>query len=114
MRYLIAIILFCLVNLTEAKCITNDSWTGSDKNAHFVIGGLAGFIGSVQTESVGYGILAAGAVAGGKELIDLKMGTCSLQDFTVTLAGGVLGAYTGGWYVSYNNEKVIVGFNKRW
>lgn len=79
-------------------CTVSDAWHGPDKTKH-VIGGLA--IGSsvtFVTKEPLYGLGATIAVAAAKEAFDRRgYGTCSFQDFAVTVAAGAAGAYGAQW-----------------
>lgn len=75
-------------------CKLNDAWKGPDKTKHVLAGAAVGSSITLLTERPEYGVLATAIVAAGKEANDRRgYGTCSLQDFAVTLAAGTAAAY---------------------
>lgn len=81
----------------SAKCITNDAWHGEDKAIHLALGTGVGMWAAADSGNYWYGVAAATAVAGAKEALDgiSGTGTCSLQDFAVTVVGGFVGSAIG-------------------
>ena len=91
------------------RCTVHDSWHGPDKTEHLLIGAAAGMAGAFQFESFWHGVAAGALVGVTKEALDATgLGTCSLQDALVTVAGGVLGAATGGVMLTYSAGKTTV------
>jgi len=75
-----------------------DSWTGPDKTLHFAGGAVIGAAVTMYTDKPIYGIAAGAAVGLAKELYDARnrdKHTPSAKDFAVTVAGAVVGSYTG-------------------
>ena len=99
-----AIVASCMPLDANAKCTANDAWRGPDKTQHAQGGALAGFVGSMNNGSFAEGVAWAAIVGAGKEALDATgSGTCSLQDFLVTVAGGALGAGLGkGLYLTFD------------
>lgn len=97
------------------KCITNDAWTGQDKNKHLAVGLAMGSSVTLLTKSPERAVLVATAVAAAKEVADSRSSnhTCSLQDFAVTVAGGVAGAYGTAWLILPKKDGVQVAYAKR-
>lgn len=94
-----------------APCIANDAWTGPDKSLHFVAGGVAGSVGTLVFKSPKAGFWTSVAVAGLKEAYDASgHGTCSLQDFAVTVAGGAVGSYSTAWFIAPRKGGVVLGY----
>lgn len=115
MNKLIALTAALLLAATaQAKCLTNDAWTGKDKAMHAAIGGAIGGGVTLATESETAGIVTGAVVAVAKEVWDTKhVGhTCSLQDAVVTTAGAVVGAKLGGWLILPQRGGVVVSFAK--
>lgn len=97
------------------KCITNDAWTGPDKTKHLAVGLAMGSSVTLLTKSPERAVLVATAVAAAKEVVDSRSAghTCSLQDFAVTVAGGVAGAYGTAWVILPKKDGVQVAYAKR-
>lgn len=97
-----AIVASCVPIEAEAKCLANDAWRGPDKTLHAQVGAAVGFVGALNNGSALEGAKWAALVGGAKEALDATgSGTCSLQDFLVTVAGGALGAGLGkGLYLT--------------
>ncbi len=75
-------------------CIKNDAWTGPDKTKHLIAGAALGAAGTLAFQNAQTGLLLGAGVGLAKELVDRRgSGTCSLQDFAVTVAGAAAGAY---------------------
>ena len=75
-------------------CKLNDAWKGPDKTKHVVAGALIGSSVTYMTERPEYGVLATFVAAAGKEANDRRgYGTCSFQDFAVTMASGIAASY---------------------
>jgi uncharacterized protein YfiM (DUF2279 family) len=75
-----------------------DSWTGPDKTLHFAGGAVVGAAVTLATDKPLYGIAAGAAVGLAKELYDSQhrdKHTPSSKDFAVTVAGAVVGSYSG-------------------
>lgn len=111
--------IFCLLLAggTHGKCLTNDSWTGIDKAAHFGSGAAIGAAGTMLSKgNVWVGIGAGTIVAVAKESYDAghpQNHTCSVQDAAATIAGSALGAWAtkvtlfrrnGVIYAAYKTE----------
>lgn len=78
------------------KCTASDSWHGQDKQLHFGGGAAIALLVTAHTRDPMTGFWSGVAVGAGKELLDATgSGTCSLQDFLVTVAGSAVGAFTG-------------------
>ena len=75
------------------KFVTNDKWTGVDKNKHFAGGLVIALVGGMVFSPV-VGLVAGAVVAGIKEIYDAvsEKGTPSLQDFVVTVLGSAIGS----------------------
>lgn len=75
-------------------CKLNDAWKGPDKTKHVAAGALIGSSVTYMTERPEYGVLATFVAAAGKEANDRRgYGTCSFQDFAVTMASGIAASY---------------------
>ncbi len=82
------------------KCTTSDAWKGPDKTKHALVGAGIGYGVTIVTEKAEYGVLATVLVAGLKEAYDRRgYGTCSFQDFAVTVAAGVAASYGTKWVI---------------
>lgn len=92
-------------------CITHDAWTGSDKNKHLIGGAAIGAAVVAATGSKTDAVIATIAIAALKEASDRRSPrhTCSLQDFSVTVAGGIAGAYGASFILGPN----YIGFIKQ-
>ena len=95
----LSILLSC--SAVSAKCLTDDNWTGKDKQLHFAGGAMAGAFLTVVTKDPWNGFYAGSALA----ILGETGGVCSVQDMVVGIAGAALGAYTAG--------KVLVAYDKR-
>lgn len=94
----ILILLLCAVlhNMVQAKCITNDKWSGPDKIEHAMAGGIISMATTLHTGDPWKGFAWGAGIGVGKELLDAGgMGTCSLQDLLVTVGAAALGASAG-------------------
>ena len=111
MRSIVLALVLASGSALAAPCTTNDAWTGPDKAKHF--GGGAAIASAVvlATGSKTQAIVTAAVIAGLKEAADRRRANhaCSFQDFAVTVAGGVAGAYGTSWVVGPN----YIGFTKR-
>lgn len=95
----------------NARCISNDAWTGPDKTKHFAVGAAIGSVGTLVFKDKYDGILAGVAVGLAKEIYDSRgHGTCSAQDFAVTALGAMAGAYGTAWIVSPKFVGVSINF----
>lgn len=95
----------------QARCITNDRWTGPDKVQHLAIGAGISWVGTLHTKDPMKGFYWGAAAGIAKELLDADgSGTCSLQDAAVTVVGAAIGAYTGGLVVTYLKGRVTVAY----
>ncbi len=75
-------------------CKLNDAWKGPDKTKHILAGAAVGSSITLLTDKPVYGVLATAVVAAGKEANDRRgYGTCSFQDFAVTMAAGIAASY---------------------
>jgi uncharacterized protein YfiM (DUF2279 family) len=93
-------ILYSNIAFAGNHCITNDSWSGPDKVKHALVGSVTGAAGTLIFKDTKYGLISTVAIAGAKELYDLKTGrTCSLQDFAVTVIAGAVSSYTTNWFI---------------
>lgn len=78
----------------ERKCRTDDLWRGPDKTKHLIGGAAIASAVTLATKEPHYGFAAGVAVAAAKEAWDRRgNGTCSFQDFAVTVGGAAAGAY---------------------
>lgn len=101
-----------LATSANAKCITNDRWTGPDKNLHLAAGLFAGAGAMAQTQDPFKGFLFGTAVGALKEVVDSRgSGTCSLQDFAATAVGAAVGAYGGSWLIGYSAGRAFINYN---
>jgi uncharacterized protein YfiM (DUF2279 family) len=112
-RVIAALALALFAVFAQAGCRANDRWQGSDKDLHFVAGGLISAAVTMQTGSRWTGF-AAGAGAGlVKEALDsTNMGDCTLQDLLVTVAGAGVGAYLGGLQFSHFQGRTLVSYSR--
>lgn len=94
------------------KCTISDSWRGPDKTKHAIVGAAIGTVGTMVFKEPEYGVLATVIVAGAKEAYDRRgYGTCSLQDFAVTVAAGTAAAYGTKWIITPTGKGgVFVGY----
>lgn len=115
MKKILMILILAIASFgASAKCISNDSWKGPDKVKHALVGGAVGSAVTLATESAEYGVLATVFVAGAKEIYDSKgNGTCSLQDFAVTVAAGAAAAYGTKWLIVPVKNGVFVTYNSK-
>lgn len=81
----------------HAGCRSNDSWHGQDKVFHLGMGTAVATAMTVQTRDPWKGFAWGVGVGAAKEVFDLKVGQCTLQDFAVTAVGAGIGAMTGKW-----------------
>lgn len=103
----------CAAISAHAKCITNDSWRGFDKGEHAIAGAAIAAGWTFQTRDPWKGFAAGVIVAALKEATDAAGGgTCSVQDFAVTVAGAALGAAGSGWALKLTDRKTpILAYN---
>lgn len=95
----------------EAGCTTRDAWRGPDKEQHAGAGFFIGLAATFQTRDPWAGPALAAAVGAAKEAIDTKTGgTCSLQDFAVTAAAGLIGAQLGGLAIVHLQGKTLITY----
>ncbi|SAK49088.1 lipoprotein [Caballeronia hypogeia] len=89
---------------------TSDSWTGSDKLAHFAASTPFGALGAYFTRDtahpVVYGTLIGTAPGLAKEIFD---GTCpsagfSYKDLTADVLGALVGASLAHWAITYHRD----------
>jgi uncharacterized protein YfiM (DUF2279 family) len=103
MKRLISIVALMLATsgIASARCITNDSWTGVDKNKHLAVGAAIGSVATLVFKDADNAFLTGVAVGLAKEIYDSRgHGTCSAQDFAVTALGAAAGAYGTAWIIS--------------
>lgn len=110
------LLIFAAVALSfgaQAKCLTRDKWSGTDKNMHFVAGAFAGAGATAQFRDPLKGFAAGAAIGALKELSDSRGGgrTCSLQDFAVTAIGAAVGAYGSAWMIAPTRGGVNVSYS---
>lgn len=99
-----------IAGTVNAACITNDAWTGPDKNRHFVAGAAIGSVTTLVFKEPKYGFIAGTLAGAFIEIRDARgAGVCSYQDFAVTALGAAAGAYGTAWIVTPN----FVGFAKK-
>ena len=111
MKPLLAIIIAASAASAHARCISNDSWRGYDKNQHLAIGAVIGMAGTLQSGNKWHGFAWGTGIGALKELADSGgMGTCSLQDFAVTALGAAIGAQLGGVVLDFGRNRVAVGY----
>lgn len=97
----LAVAAACLLGNAQARCITNDSWTGPDKAKHFAVGAALGSAGVLAFNKPRQAFIFAASVGLAKELYDSRgNGTCSAQDFAMTALGAAAGAYGTAWIVT--------------
>lgn len=97
-----------------AGCKLHDAWTGPDKTKHILVGGAIGAAITAATKEPLYGLGATIVVAGAKEVWDRRgHGTCSYQDFAVTVAAGAAASYGVNWLVVPRKNGVTVAYNMR-
>lgn len=107
MKTLVALILSCFLSVSHA-----DDWTGYDKKLHLGAGLVISSLVTLHTkdpmEGFKWGVVAAGA----KELVDATgVGQPSIKDFTVTVIGAAIGAYTGGLIVSRSQNTITISYS---
>lgn len=116
MRYLIAFLLAMLMVSTaaQARCITNDPWTGPDKVKHLGVGFAVGSSVTLATKRPIVGLLSGAGVGIAKEVYDSRRPghVCSIQDAIVTAAGAAAGAYGTAWVILPQRKGVQVAFAK--
>lgn len=107
------ILAFSMVSANALGCKANDNWGGLDKREHAFIGFVAGTLGTLGAKTQWGGLAAVSVMAAGKEMIDATgRGTCSLQDFAVTVAGGVLGSAYGNLLIIPESKGVSLVYVK--
>lgn len=95
----VSIALFAVT--AQARCTTNDSWRGPDKQKHLAVGVAIGTVGTLVFKDPKKAVLIGVAVAAAKEVYDSTgRGTCSFQDFAVTAIGATAAAYGTAWIVT--------------
>lgn len=93
-------------------CKLNDAWKGPDKTKHVLAGAAVGSSVTLMTERPEYGVLATAVIAAGKEAWDRRgHGTCSFQDFSVTLGAGIASSYGVKWLVLPVKNGVVVSYS---
>lgn len=101
-------------NNMHKKCTMQDAWKGPDKTKHVIAGAGVGAGATLVFKEPEYGVLATVVVAGLKEVYDRRgYGTCSFQDFAVTVAAGVAASYAVNWVIVPVDSGVIVMYNKK-
>ena len=112
MKVVAAFVLALMLSVSaDARCISNDAWTGPDKTKHFAVGVAVGSIGTLVFKDKNNAILAGVAVGLAKEIYDSRgNGTCSTQDFAVTALGAMAGAYGTAYIVSPKFVGVSINF----
>lgn len=101
------------VNGMRQKCTISDAWRGPDKTKHAIAGAFIGSGATLVFKEPAYGVLATVIVAGLKEGYDRRgYGTCSWQDFAVTVAAGTAAAYGTNWIVYPANQGINVVYFK--
>ena len=100
MKKLVIALTLCVALGASARCITNDRWSGDDKQLHAIAGLGVGLAATYATRDPWAGFWIATGVALAKEALDASgSGTCSAQDAIVTIAAGALGAAGAGWHI---------------
>lgn len=116
MQKLISLIVATCVSTAAfgaGKCVTNDKWTGTDKQLHVFAGTITGAAGMAIFDDPLKATILTAAVAGAKEAQDKNAPghKCSFQDFAVTVAAGAAIAYGIKFYaVPTSTNSVSVGF----
>lgn len=84
----------------------SESWTGKDKQLHFLGGAGISSLTTLATEKPLTGALVGCGVGLGKELYDMSRpaNTASFKDFAVTCLGAGLGAVGTHWVLMKTNE----------
>lgn len=115
MKKILTILILAIASFSaSAKCISNDSWKGPDKVKHALVGAAVGSGVTLATGSAEYGTLATVFVAGAKEWYDSKgNGTCSLQDFAVTVAAGAAASYGTKWLIVPVKNGAFIVYNSK-
>lgn len=111
MRVLTLAALIAAGPAVAGSCTSRDAWTGYDKTQHLTGGAAIGAAVVAATGSKTQAIVTTVVIAALKEASDKRSPrhTCSLQDFAVTVAGGVAGAYGTSLILGPN----YIGFIKR-
>lgn len=113
-KFITMLILVLSALSVNAKCIANDSWTGPDKNKHALVGAAIGGVSTMILKDPKQAIWVTTGVAAAKELYDATgRGTCSLQDFTVTVLAGAAAAGGTHWIIAPklgNDKGVFIGY----
>lgn len=108
-KFLIALMTVVSIGAVASPCTARDAWTGPDKNKHALVGVAMGSAGTLVFKSPEKGLLLGTSIALAKEVYDSRgHGTCSFQDFAVTVMGSAAGAYGTAWIVTPR----YVGFAK--
>lgn len=97
------------------KWISNDKWTGADKNLHFLGGMAIGGAVTLATEKPLWGAAAGCGVGLGAEVFAYvtRKGVATTQDAVVTCLGSALGAYTGHTILYKTNEGYKIEYHKK-
>lgn len=104
---------FSMVSANALTCTAKDRWTGNDKTEHALMGFAAGMMGTLGAQTPWGGVVTFTAMAAGKELLDATgRGTCSLQDFAVTVAGGLAGSAFGNLLIIPKDKGVSLVYVK--
>jgi uncharacterized protein YfiM (DUF2279 family) len=109
----VLVLLMLLPGFAQARCITDDAWTGRDKAKHAAVGFVIGTAGTLTTGDPLQGFAIGVGVGILKELSDSrhpKTHTCSLQDLAATAAGAAIGASFGGVVLSYSRGETRVSY----
>lgn len=109
------LLLLIFAATADARCVSNDSWRGDDKQLHAIAGFTIGLARTYGTGDPWKGFWLATGVALAKEALDAGgSGTCSTQDAVVTIAAGALGAATAGWHLRVTRDGTPqLAFSKR-
>jgi hypothetical protein len=95
-------------------CKLKDAWKGPDKTKHILAGALIGGSVTYMTERPEYGVLATLVAAAGKEANDRRgYGTCSFQDFAVTMAAGIAASYGTKLVILPLNDGAMISYTTK-
>lgn len=95
-------------------CKLNDTWSGPDKTKHIAVGAGVGAAVTYASKEPLYGVAATVILAASKEAWDRRgHGTCSYQDFAVTVAAGAAASYGVRWFILPRKDGVTVTYNMR-
>lgn len=113
----LSIVLSSLVLCTAAAAGNDDgedSWTGKDKAAHFIIlGMIPSQIVTIHTGNPWYGFATGVAIGALKELSDSRTHKASGKDFVATALGSAVGSYTGGWILARMDKTTVVAYSTK-